>query len=152
MARGAFRGLARRRVSAPHAHAAFAAAEGTEFLKGRIVFAKVTIGSVGESAPMRPEGMSPSSSVLVPSFGKSLKRTNSSGLVTGNGLSTTAFINVKMAVLAPMPSARITSATRVKAGRLSKPRQLKRMSFQMNRTFVSPLALAHWRFSLSTSA
>ena len=62
--------------------------------------------------------------VLVPSSGRSLKRTNSSGLFTGNGFSTTALISVKIAVLAPMPSARITSATIVNAGRFSNPRQL----------------------------
>ena len=58
----------------------------------------------------------------MPSLGVSLNRTNSSGLFTGNGFRTTALIKVKIAVLAPMPSARITNATIVKAGRLSKPR------------------------------
>jgi hypothetical protein len=38
------------------------------------------------------------------------------GSATGRGCRTSAFTTLKMAVLAPMPSARVATATAVKAG------------------------------------
>ncbi len=54
---------------------------------------------------------------------------SSSGFLTGSDLSTTASKRLKIAVVAPMPSASVSTATIVKAGAFSSPRMEYRKSF-----------------------
>jgi hypothetical protein len=54
--------------------------------------------------------------------------TSRSGALYGNGLSNTAFTTLKMAVFAPIPSARVKTATVVKPGLFTSIRNPKRAS------------------------
>jgi hypothetical protein len=47
------------------------------------------------------------------------------GIVIGSGLITTAFTTLKIAVVAPMPSARVMINPVLKAGRLASARQIR---------------------------
>src|SRR5436190_4052867 len=58
-----------------------------------------------------------------------LKSTNSSAALTGSLFSTTASSKLKMAVLAPMPSASVSTATVVKPGFFSNWRKANLRSF-----------------------
>src|SRR5882762_4159503 len=57
--------------------------------------------------------------------------TSRSGFSTGMGWKKTALTTVKIAVLAPMPRASVTTATMVNPGDLRKPRNAYRMSCPM---------------------
>src|SRR5215213_1907331 len=68
------------------------------------------------------------SSIDVPSPVASLNRTNSSGFSTGSDFSITVLTSVKIAVLAPMPSASVSTAIAAKPFRFNNPRSPYRMS------------------------
>src|SRR5262245_15431321 len=61
------------------------------------------------------------------------------GSSTGSGFNNVALMTLKTAVLAPMPSARESAATRVKAGLLNKILNPKRMSCHRVSIRISPL-------------
>src|SRR5207302_6555505 len=58
-----------------------------------------------------------------------LSKTSCSGFLTGSILRSTASIRLKIAVLAPMPSASVSTATAVKPGFLSSWRKANLRSF-----------------------
>jgi hypothetical protein len=69
----------------------------------------------------------------------------------GNGRNNTALTTEKIAVLAPMPSASVITATAVNPGCLSKLRAPKRMSFSnvsMASSQLVPFGISGFRFSV----
>src|ERR1043166_9135495 len=62
------------------------------------------------------------------SFASAWTMTNSSGFSKGRPFKNRSLIKLKMAVFMPMPSARVSTASRVKAGDLSSWRSAKRRS------------------------
>src|SRR4029434_8404520 len=63
-------------------------------------------------------------------------RTSCSGFSKGSGLRRTASKTVKMAVLAPIPSARVRTAIRVNPGDFLSSRRAKRKSVSIRSMFV----------------
>ena len=69
--------------------------------------------------------------------------TSSSGFEYGSGLRRTAYTTLKMAVLAPMPSASVQMAAAAKPGVLRNERSARRVSCQAASIHMVPLASRH---------